>query len=722
MLDWAIALLLERSQTFFGETRLVNKQGPYWQVWLGDRAPSFRVPPDLGSDGFVLEGIKGGGVGIAANTAEGLSYGVFALMKEWGCGYFFGGDAIPRIPWRTDFPEGWRREVKPRLSIRGLQPFHNFINGPTCWTLEDYKAYFDSMAAQGLNMALFHSFNYEPHGAYPVRENWYPSSVKRSHARLGGRESVDLETIPGWARKHFDGTKFGPPDVLETLTVPECIEKAQSLLASAFSHARDRGIKTCAGFEIHGDPRSPEIRRLFLRRLDHFIERYQPSHLALWQQETVAGRGWHLPVEGTAWEKDWSRHRKELKRLGAPRRGLEVLRLAEFLNLAHQHLRKKSCAPRLVLSGWGGDKWMCLPETFEFLDKMTPPDIVFSALDNLDANISTTVSSGYRNLPATRERWPIVWLEGDAMLHASQWHPAANVGNLATLTKDAIQKGCHGALGIHWRFSHELEGEVARFANSCWREETDDGFWRDYAARCYGARAGKPLAKLLAALDQLGAGWSGFSPQTECCPFSWESIPEILLQEEDREDWKQLLDVAWKVRPQIIRNATASYKPLSQLDAFLFLAEWTQGIGADPSSNLRKLEEIRRKIARVREAQNHEMLPHNGARRLGDLCSWLDFVIGYDRIARLMRPGGKVDSLCSEAELHVSLDAPEHAAKLARKALLILDANPCDRVLQGYAESVRSTSQRGNLVRMCEGALSASNAMRDRLLQIAEKK
>jgi len=29
MLDWAIGLLRERSQTFFGETRLVNKPGPF---------------------------------------------------------------------------------------------------------------------------------------------------------------------------------------------------------------------------------------------------------------------------------------------------------------------------------------------------------------------------------------------------------------------------------------------------------------------------------------------------------------------------------------------------------------------------------------------------------------------------------------------------------------------------------------------------------------------
>lgn len=719
---WTLEQLSKACRHQSKAVRVHQELGTSWVVWSGDTPPDAPKLSDLKEDGYVLQGLKDGGFAIHATSESGLAYGILCLLKSWGYEHYFGGPVIPSKPWSAPLRPDRMMTHSPRLSVRGLQPFHNFLNGPTGWSVADYRSYFDTMAWHGFNTLLLHGFDYEPHVAYRHNGRWLPKDVKRDHARLRGPEKLAVSDFPKWARRHFEGKYFGPPDVLASETLAECIEVSQANLAASVEYAKARGVRTCVGLQLLGDPLVPEIRERFLSRLNHLVATYRPASLALWQRETGSVTGWELPLRGSGWERRWKKHEPTLKRLGAPRRGLELLRLAEFLNLAHKHLRRHAPDCEIVHCGWGGDDWMFLPEFFPVLDKLVPENITFSALDNIDVDSSKTVASGYGKLPKQRNRWPVIWLEGDAALHSSQWHAAANVQHLAPLVDDAVSKGCQGMLGIHWRFSAEVEPEMARFAKASWEEQSDSAFWTDFAKHCYGPKLAKPMAKQLATLDKLGPGWTGFSHRVECVPFSWESLPEVEIKAIDRKLWQALLLAIRPLRSLLAHRAFSAYKPLSLLDGFHFLARWVNTYGANPSRSREQLEAVRARLDELRAGADLELLPESGKQRLDDLITWIDFCLGYDRIARVMRRGGAVTALLAEAEAHLQLDAPEYASDLAGRALDLMRAEPLEPVIQLYAATVRSASQRANLAKMFTDALTDWNRTEARLQTIYDKK
>jgi len=98
----------------------------------------------------------------------------------------------------------------------------------------------------------------------------------------------------------------------------------------------------------------------------------------------------------------------------------------------------------------------------------------------------------------------------------------------------------------------------------------------------------------------------------------------------------------------------------------------------------------------------------------GDLAS-IEFVLRFDKAMQLMKPGGAVWALREEAFLHRSLKAPRHAAKLARRALRLMAKDSVRRAMIAYIRQVRTTSQRGNLARMCDEAWSAWETTRREL-------
>lgn len=722
-LDWTLQLFRQRwHESRLREAKLIRLRGARWMVSIGASSENGPALDGVRGDGYVIEHSPRGGVRVAAKTAEGLAYGLFGLLEERGCGFYMGGAAAPLENWAPERRWIGRRVFNPQFAMRGLLPFHNFGNGPTCWEAEDYRSYFDQMAAQRMNLVMLHAYDYEPHGAFRFRDGWLPGDVRRNHVRFRGKEALPVNAFPRWARKLFPHRQFGPPDVRGTTTLEACIEKSQRLISDAFVHAGKRGIKTCFGFELRGDPRAPEIRERFLARIDHVIETYRPDFLALWQKENMAQIGWTLPVQGSGWEGEWRRHASLLTGLGEPRRGLEVLRLVEFLNLAHRHLERSGKQTRLVLSGWGGDQWMFLPEMFGALHALVHPSVIFSALENLDVNRSTKVAAGYAQLPPERERWPIPWLEADAGSHPSQWHPSASVSALGPVLAHAAKSGCQGVLGIHWRFSRELECETARFARAGWRNESDAEFWQAYASRCYGLKAGRAIAGDLAKLNDLGPAWTGLAPQVECVPFSWESIPEIKLPQTWRERWRAFRDAVQAVRPAIVRHAIEPRSPIATLDAAWFLGNWMEDGGFDPAGKRRSLDAIRQSLQRQLTSNAAKRWPENGRERLSDLLATIEFVLGFDRAAQLMKPGGAVWALREESPLHRGLKAPAHAAKLARRALRLMAEEPLQRALMAYARQVRTTSQRGNLARMLDEAWAAWEAARTELRSIAKAK
>jgi len=121
----------------------------------------------------------------------------------------------------------------------------------------------------------------------------------------------------------------------------------------------------------------------------------------------------------------------------------------------------------------------------------------------------TPVEEAFRDIRG-RPKWAIPWLEDDPALISPQlW-----VGRMRKDAKDALDYGCTGLMGIHWR-TRVLGPNVAALAQAAWdqgdwgRYETTEGerdlpaddFYRDWAVSQFGEGVAREAASIFARLD-----------------------------------------------------------------------------------------------------------------------------------------------------------------------------------------------------------------------------
>ncbi len=117
----------------------------------------------LGSKRIVL--VAGGG-------GSGVLYGAYQLAERLGVRFGLEGDVVPDTPAampRLDLDDTGR----PLFAVRGIQPFHDFPEGPDWWTLENYKAVLGQLPKLRLNFFGLHTYPENPsreHGATPNAE------------------------------------------------------------------------------------------------------------------------------------------------------------------------------------------------------------------------------------------------------------------------------------------------------------------------------------------------------------------------------------------------------------------------------------------------------------------------------------------------------------------------------------------------------------------------
>ena len=255
--------------------------------------------------------------------------------------------------------------------------------------------------------------------------------------------------------------------------------------------------------------------------------------------------------------------------------------MAVYIQKAYDALKAIAPEKRVVISGWGGDKWMYFTDLFPGLDKILPKDIIFSALDNIDPSWEPNVSEFYGKLPDDRERWAIPWWESDGGgTRHDQFMPQCNVKPFSVLLPDVMKKGCKGVLGIHWR-TRAVE-DVARYmVDFAWNpaKTNYEAFWSDFAA--------------------------------------------ALLRRSRRSGDEQDLDGIGKSRPSLDRRRrTAGVQP------FTWMAEPV----APKQENLKTLERIRKQLQTIAERDRQEGKTQY-LDRVERLINTIDWVTLYDEAA-----------------------------------------------------------------------------------------
>ncbi|MBI3923632.1 MAG: hypothetical protein HY318_19590, partial [Armatimonadetes bacterium] len=597
----------------------------------------------LGDQGFVLETTRHAGkraLVVSGATPVAVSYGVYTLLERYGFGFYLGGDVVP--PKQALQPLDLHEEHQPVFATRGSLPWYNFFNSPTSWNFEDYQYFADQMAKMKNNFIGFHAYDYEPFCAYDFEGKMLGGQpLMNSSQSCWGTSPMKVDEFAFGTKEFFDTEYFGSRAAMDYRDSPDGIRKAQALLQRAFDYAKRRGIKVCLGFEVGGDPLNPETARHFELRLRHLLATYpMVDYVWLWQTEGMGSSGITPPDPASDFGAYMLRHRDEFSYLGSPNRVAEGCRLSYYFNLGYTIIKQLAPKTGVAVSGWGGDRWLQFSDFYLGFDKTLPKDVIFSALDNIDANAEPGVSAAYGKLSPDRQKWPIPWFEFDG----DQWFPQAHTHAFSQLCPDAHKKGSQGLLAIHWQ-TRGVEEAAAYMAQFAWNPKlTFEEFYDELARKTVGdSRAGE-MSQILRDLEGLGYRWTGGGGQSECCEpagnFHWGSPP--------REE------------------------------------------------NLEKLAGIRQRVVSLREEIKASGQFH-GLERVEWLIHTIDFCVNYDRSVPKLRPGGVVDSLLTEAEALKNEDKQEEAKAKAQEALDVLRGSEFGEGLKAYARKVTTRGELGVL-------------------------
>jgi len=463
----------------------------------------------LGAQGYYLanEAIAGRRVIVAAGEQpEGAVNAIYGLLREAGFGFFLGSETQPeRLPGQLPASLVVR---KPVFTVRGVLPWYNFFNSPTTWNPIDHRAFADQLIRMGANFVGFHTYDYEPFAAYEEDGvmKW-GERLRNTRAPNWGTHPVPASAFPFGTDKLFAEDYFGAACTQHGTDTNAAIRLEQDLLRDALDYAHKRGLRTCLGFEINSDPTVAEHREIFLKRFNRLLEQYPAlDYIWIWQPETQGAQGfartYHQHPLRDAFNPDGSTlepyalaRRKTFERIvertagerpffqeteaGKAARAREGARLEQFAQLALRALAQRADAPKLVISGWGGDERLLSAEYYDGLDKLLPKDVVFASLDHIWPR--PRVDRVYGELPADRERWPIPWLE----LDGDQWQPQPYVHVYEEMARDTHRGGSQGLLGIHWR-SRDIEENLGFLVDYAWQPGlTAKEFFNQYARRCY---------------------------------------------------------------------------------------------------------------------------------------------------------------------------------------------------------------------------------------------
>jgi hypothetical protein len=415
---------------------------------------------------------------ISGGSDVAVLYGAYTFAEKLGVRFYLHGDVVPddKIPF--DIPR-LDETHKPLFALRGVQPFHDFMEGPDWWNADDYKAYAAQMTKMKMNFIGLHSYPwFKPWGQVPPEPGVWIGLPEDVNAK--GRVKFSYPTIwvntarPGpladnaWGHKPgktgdfsagaaqiFSRDDYGS-DVMTGLTPwPKSPEQSNLLFnrvgdmfADSFRFARRLGVKVCVGVEtplwvpdeIRGKLRQegrnadePAVLREFCRGMFARIQRSHPvDYFWVW----------------------------------TPERPLDITKTEADLRLISEVAKEQHPPVQVAVCGWG---W--LARQFAALDRSMPDEMAFSCIN--DGLGFAPVTPEFRKLRG-RARWCIPWLEDDTDMTAPQlW-----AGRVRCDAADAQQLGCTGLMGIHWR-TKVIAPNLAMLAQCGWQPVEKAGPFRN---------------------------------------------------------------------------------------------------------------------------------------------------------------------------------------------------------------------------------------------------
>jgi hypothetical protein len=450
--------------------RLPSAGDPVGQAWSGYEPGKV---PEMGAEDYILKTVHAGRrtyLLAAGGDGPGVLYAAYALAEKLGVRFFLEGDVVPdeRVPARL--PE-LDETGRPLFALRGIQPFHDFAEGPDWWSGDDYKAVLGQLPKLRMNFFGLHTYpegnpNAEPLvWIGPAEDFWpdgrvtfaYPSSWQNTLRSNKGSHNWGYRPKPTGrfrlgAAGLFERDDYGSEAQIGLMPEPAGVEASSELfnrtaamLGGAFTLARGLGVRICVGTEtpltvpaavrdrlkkLGKDAGKPEtIRELYRGMFRRLAAALPVDFYWLWTTES--------------WT--WS---------DASPAAIEAV--MTDLDMAVKAARDVAAGFSLATCGWV----LGPPSDRTLFDARLPKEVALSCINREVGK--APVDPAFARI-AGRSKWVIPWLEDDPALTSPQlW-----AGRMRRDAVDALRFGCDGLFGIHWR-TRILSPNVMALSRAAW--------------------------------------------------------------------------------------------------------------------------------------------------------------------------------------------------------------------------------------------------------------
>ena len=197
------------------------------------------------------------GLIVGADPA-GVVNGVYALLRQLGCGFYLSCDTTPAAKdGPFDFKQ-WDLADRPLAFDRIVFNWHNFLSGCSSWHLDHWQNWIAQSQKAGYNAVMVHAYGNNPMAGFEFNDMQKPVGYLSS-TRVGRDWSTmhvnDARRL--WGGEVFSQSVFGSSASVagddRTRT-----EAARKLMGKVFQHAEDRGVKVYFAVDIDTVSANPQ--------------------------------------------------------------------------------------------------------------------------------------------------------------------------------------------------------------------------------------------------------------------------------------------------------------------------------------------------------------------------------------------------------------------------------------------------------------------------------
>ena len=413
---------------------------------------------------------------VVGGDPVGTLYAAYRFAEHLGVRFYLHGDVVPDAKIPLD-PPALDDRGKPLFKTRGIQPFHDFPEGPDWWNTDDYKAVIAQLPKLGMNLIGLHT--YPQGGVGPEPTVWIglkgdvnpdgtvrfssPSSYMNTLRGNWGYVAKKTGDFSFGAAQLFERDDYGPEVMFGAMPWPKTPEERNAvfnrtgqMLREAFKFTHALGVRTCEGTEtplivpdvvkerIKSEGKNPDdpavVREVYEGMFYRIGKAYPLDYYWFWTPES--------------WT--WGNPKDE-----------EIQATVADLKAAIEAAKRVNATFTLATCGWV----LGPPNDRALFDNFLPKDMPMTCI-NRQVGFAP-VEVGFSRVKG-RPTWAIPWLEDDpALLIPQLW-----VGRMRRDAADALAYGCSGLLGIHWR-TRILGPNVSALAKAAWEQKP----WNPYLGK-----------------------------------------------------------------------------------------------------------------------------------------------------------------------------------------------------------------------------------------------